>query len=92
MFLYGRTDKQLIAYFRTVLDVLKQHRSKLKLKEYKWFQDRCEFLGMYVTAGGTQLTESKNEAFYKSRSTKYMGRPLHAHWNIWILQPVLAPI
>ena len=21
-----------------------------------------------------------------------MGRPLHAHWNLWFLQPVLAPI
>ena len=31
--LYGRTSKKLLAYFRTVLEVLKQHRATLKLKK-----------------------------------------------------------
>ena len=57
--LYGSTSRQLIAYFRTVLDVLKNHRAALKLKRCKWFQARCNFLGMDVAAGGTQPAYSK---------------------------------
>ena len=41
--MYGRTSEQFLAYFRTVLDVLKKHRAKLKLKKCKWFQHRCNF-------------------------------------------------
>ena len=63
--LYVGIAKHLIAYFRTVLDVLKQHFATLKKKKYKWFQNRCEFLGMDVAAGGTQPAQSKNEAFEK---------------------------
>ena len=61
--LYGRTAKQLLSYFITVLDVLKNHRATLKLKEFKWFQDRCEFVGMDVAAGGTQPAQSKMRLF-----------------------------
>ena len=61
--LYGRKSWQLLAYLRTVLDVLKQHRTTLKLKRWKWFQDRCDFLGMDVETYGTQPAQSKNEAF-----------------------------
>ena len=63
--LYVRTDDQLIAYFITVLDVLKQLRAKLKLKKWKWFQDRCEFVGMDVAEGGSKYAQSKNEVFAK---------------------------
>ena len=63
--LYGRTAEQIIGYFRTVLDVLKHHRTTLKLKKLKWFQERCDFVGMDVSAGGTQPAQSRNEAFYK---------------------------
>ena len=38
--LYGGTAKQLLDYFRTVLDFLKHHCAILKVKTYKWFQDR----------------------------------------------------
>ena len=38
--LYGLTDEKLLDYFRTVLDVLKQHHATLKLKNCKWFQYR----------------------------------------------------
>ena len=58
--LYGRTYKQLLAYFRSVLDVLKQHHAILKLKKRKLFQGRCKFVGMDTTAGATQPTQSKN--------------------------------
>ena len=61
--LYGRTDEQLLAYFRTVLDFLKHHHATLKLKKYKWFQDKYKFVGMYVAAVITQHTQSKNEDF-----------------------------
>ena len=61
--LYGHTAKQLLAYFRTVLDTLKHHCATLKLKNWKWFQDRCEFVGMDVAAGGAQPTQSKIEDF-----------------------------
>ena len=33
--LYGHTARQLIAYFRTFLDVLKHHRDTLRLKKCK---------------------------------------------------------
>ena len=35
--IYGRTDEQLLAYFITVLDVLKHHRNTLKMEKCKWF-------------------------------------------------------
>ena len=63
--LYGRTAKQHIAYLRIVLDVLRHHHATLKLKKCKWFQDRYEFVGIYVAAGGTQSAQSKNKAFVK---------------------------
>ena len=44
--LYGRTSRHIIAYFRTVLDVLKHHRATLKLKKFQWFQERCKLLGL----------------------------------------------
>ena len=33
--LYGRTAGKILAYFRTVLDVLKHHRATLKMKKCK---------------------------------------------------------
>ena len=71
--LYGRTSRQLLDYFRTVLDVLKHHRATLKLKKGKWFQDRCEFVGMDVAADGTQPAQSKNEAFAKIEQPNTWG-------------------
>ena len=65
MLLYGRTAEQLLDYFRIFLDVLKHHRSTLKLEKRKWFHDRCKFVGMDVAAGGTQPAHSKNEDFSK---------------------------
>ena len=70
--LYERTAKKILAYFRTVLDVLKHHRATLKLKRFKWFQDRCYFDGMGVEVGVTQPEQSRNEVFDK------LERP-----NIW---------
>ena len=63
--LYETTAGQLLAYFRTVLDVLEHHNATLKLKNCKWFQDRCDFVWIDVAAGGTQPEQSKNEAFSK---------------------------
>ena len=71
--LYGHTARHLLYYFRTVLSVLKRHRATLKLKKCKYFQDRCEFLGVYVAAGGTQPAQSKNEAFDKLERTNTWG-------------------
>ena len=51
--LYGRTAKQLLSYFRTVLEALKHHCATLKLKKGQWFQERCEFVGMDAASGGT---------------------------------------
>ena len=65
LLLYGRSANQLLDYFITVLDFLKHHRATLKLKKCKWFQYRCEFVGMDMKAGGTQPAQSKNEAFDK---------------------------
>ena len=63
--LYGYTAEQLLAYFRTVLDVLKHHHATLKLKKCKWFHDRCEFVGTDVAADVTQPAQSKSEYFDK---------------------------
>ena len=65
MLLYRRTSEQLLAYFQTVLDVLKHHLATLKLKKCKWFQYRCKFLGMNLAAGGTQPVQFKNYDFSK---------------------------
>ena len=63
--LYGRTSMHFLDYLKTVMDFLKYHRATLKLKKCKWFQDRCEFVGMDVAAGETQPEQSKSETFYK---------------------------
>ena len=63
--LYGRTATQLLAYFITVLDVLKHKPATLKLKRCKLFQDRCEFVGMDVAAGGTKPAHSDMRLFSK---------------------------
>ena len=34
----------------------------------------------------------QKRCIYQDRVTKYMGRPLHANWYLWIIQPVLALI
>ena len=39
--LYGRTAEQILAYFRTFLEILKHHRAIIKPKKWKWFKDRC---------------------------------------------------
>ena len=73
LLLYGSTAEQILAYFRTVLDVLKHHHDTLKLKKCKWFQDKCKFLGMEVAAGGTKYKQSKNEAFSKLEKPNTWG-------------------
>ena len=30
--------------------------------------------------------------FFQDRETKYMGRPTHAHWDLWVLNPIISPI
>ena len=61
--IYGRTSRKLLAYSRKIPDVLKNHLATLKLKTWKWFQDRCKFVGMDMLAGGTKPAQSKNEDF-----------------------------
>ena len=46
MSLYGCTDKQLLAYFRTFLDVMKHQHATIKLKKYK-FISRQMLVFMY---------------------------------------------
>ena len=45
-----------------------------------------------MSSGGKQPPQSKNEAFAKLERPDTWGRPPHAHWNLRIPQPVLAPI
>ena len=61
VWLSGHTEAHLLVYFRTVLDFFKHHCATLKLKKWKWFKERCEFLVMYLVAGGTQPAKPKNE-------------------------------
>ena len=63
MLLYGHTLDQLLEYFRTLLEVLTQQSAAIKLKSCKWFQDRCNFLGIDRAAGGTQPAYTKKYAF-----------------------------
>ena len=65
MLLYGHTSKHILAQSRIVPDVLKHHCATLTLKNSQWFQDKCEFVGMDVTEGGTQPKLTKNERFAK---------------------------
>ena len=67
--LYGCIADQLLASFRIVLNFLKHHCATLKLEKSKWFQDRCDFVGVYVAAGGKQLEKSKDKAFFQARAT-----------------------
>ena len=71
--MYGSTAEHILDYSRTVLNVLKHHCATLKLKKYKWFQDRCKFVGMYVSEGGTQHAQSKNETFSKLEQPNTWG-------------------
>ena len=65
VFLNGRTAKQILSYFRKVLNVIKHHFDTIKLKKCKWFQYRCKFVGIDVETGVTQPARSINEAFAK---------------------------
>ena len=51
---------------------------------------QVQVLGMYTAEGGTQPSQSKNEAFFQTRAKKYVGIPPHAHWYLQIPQSVLA--
>ena len=66
---YGRDQEQLLNYFQAVLDILKHYRATINLKKCKWFQDRCEFVGVDVGAKGNSPAHSKFDAFEK------LGRP-----------------
>ena len=61
--LCGHTANHILAYFRTVVGVLKHHSATLKLKKCRTFQDRCEFVVMNVAAGGTKYVQSQPEVF-----------------------------
>ena len=63
LLLYRRTAEQLNNYFRTVLGFLKHHRATLKLKSFKWFQDRCKFVVIYLSVVVTQPSQSKMNIF-----------------------------
>ena len=67
--LYGWDPLTLLKYFRSVLDVLKEHRAMVKLKKCKWFRNRCEFVGVDVKSDGNSPAESKFQAF------RELGRP-----------------
>ena len=73
--LYGRTAGQILDYFSTVVDVLKHHRTTLKMKNCKWFQNSWYFLGVDVAVCRTQPSQSKNEAFakiYRTNTWEYL--------------------
>ena len=53
---------------------------------------QVQVLGMYTAAGGTQPSQSKNEDFFKLEQKNYVCIPPHAHWDLQITQPVIAPI
>ena len=53
---------------------------------------QVQVLGMYTEEGGTQPSQSKNEDFFKLEQKNYVCIPPHAHWDLQITQPVIAPI
>ena len=63
--LYGCTAGKILAYFRTIMGVIKHLQAKLKLKRCKLFQDRWYFVGMDVASSGKKPEQSKNEAYAK---------------------------
>ena len=63
--IHVQTVEQNLAYFITVLGILKNHHATMKLNKCEWFQDKYEFVVMYTADVGTQASKSKNDAFYK---------------------------
>ena len=43
-----------MVYIRTFLYIFKRHRTILKMKKYKLFQDKCKFVGMDMEVGVKQ--------------------------------------
>ena len=62
---FGRTKDELLRYFKCILEVLMYYRETINLRKCKWFQDKCEFVGVDVCAGGNRPAHSKFAAFEK---------------------------
>eukprot|EP00957_Ditylum_brightwellii_P129685 9892764-Ditylum_brightwellii.AAC.1 len=76
--LHGREARELLRYFRIVLEVFQHHRATVKLQKCRWFQSQCKFVGIDVCAGGNKPAASKYEAF------KQLQRP--NRWaDLWML-------
>ena len=69
------------------MDALKNQCAKLKLKKCKWFQYRCDFLGMGVAAGVTQPAHYRNNTFDKLERPNTWGdmRILIGIFGLYIL-------
>ena len=80
VFWYRNKLENIISYFRTVLDVLKQNPTTLNLNKCKWFQDSRKILEVYVAAGGTKSARSKNYTYDKIKKP-----------NIWDDKYVICP-
>ena len=74
---YGRDQEQLLKYFQAVLDILKHYRATINLKKCKWFQDRCEFVGVDVGAKGN-IPASSTYSFGAMELAIFVAVQLHA--------------
>ena len=65
MLLYGCIHNNVLAYFRTGLDVLKHYRATMKLKKVKMVLRQVQVYRDRRGSSVTQPAQSKNKAFYK---------------------------
>jgi hypothetical protein len=62
---FGRTKDEYLRYFKCILEVLMHYQATINLRKCKWFQDKCEFVGVDVCSGGNRPAPSKFAAFEK---------------------------
>jgi hypothetical protein len=62
---FVRDKDELLRYFKCILEILMHYKATINLRKCKWFQDKCEFVGFDVCAGGNRPAHSKFTAFEK---------------------------
>ena len=63
--IYSTSEKDLLAYFRCVLEVLQFYRATVKLKKCRFCPQHAEFVGLDLTSDGNQPADSKMKFFHE---------------------------
>ncbi|EMD61828.1 hypothetical protein COCSADRAFT_94862, partial [Bipolaris sorokiniana ND90Pr] len=57
--IYLENKKDYILYIKTVLKKLDKYSLRLKLKKYKFYKNKVNFLGYTIRANRVQISEEK---------------------------------